>query len=245
MKFSNCRIPRFLRAFFLLASSLLAAAGLAAPSPAVLDETHAAVRAVMAVEGEVTGSLMQSAGILGTAVGADDAGTPALVVFVDKEAGNMAEVVRSLPAHIRGTGVKVELTERFRAYTRPVLGGGTGTSNTAIQSAPIKLGTSGGWRNDLANGYCCGGTLGSLVQANGVQYIMSNYHVMESDIVSGGNGIVATTGSFAIQPGLIDVGCNASSAQNVGTLYKVSSLPGSNVDVGVAQVIPGMVSADG
>ena len=38
------------------------------------------------------------------------------------------------------------------------------------------------------------GTLGSLVQVNGVKYIMSNYHVFESDIVSGGNGIVAASG---------------------------------------------------
>ena len=74
---------------------------------------------------------------------------------------------------------------------------------------------------------------------------MSNYHVMESDIVSGGNGRVATTGDGALQPGLIDVGCDANSAQNVGTLQTLSSLPNSNVDVGVARVISGMVRTDG
>jgi hypothetical protein len=74
---------------------------------------------------------------------------------------------------------------------------------------------------------------------------MSNYHVFESDIVPGGNGIVANTGDPVIQPGLIDVNCNASGAQSVGTLVKLSSLPGSNVDVSVAQVIAGKVHSDG
>src|SRR5260221_3033733 len=146
---------------------------------------------------------------------------------------------------MRGVGVKPELTEKFRAFRGKPGGGGGGVSHTAKQTPPIQLGTSGGWRNDLANGYCCGGTLGSLIQANGVQYILSNYHVFESDIVSGGNGIVATDGSFVIQPGLLDVGCIASSRQNVGTLKTVSSLPGNNVDCSVAQVISGVVRADG
>src|SRR6185503_16658935 len=107
---------------------------------------------------------------------------------------------------------------------------------TAVQALPIQLGTSGGWRTDLANGYCCGGTLGSLIQVNGVQYILSNYHVFESDIVLGGNNLIATTGSPVIQPGLIDVGCNPANSQSVGTLFKTGSLPNANVDVGLAQV---------
>jgi hypothetical protein len=75
-----------------------------------------------------------------------------------------------------------------------------------------------------------------------VQFILSNYHVFESDIVSGGNGSVATTGDNIIQPGLIDVNCSAAGAQNVATLVQLSSLPGYNVDCSVAQVMPGMVS---
>ena len=123
--------------------------------------------------------------------------------------------------------------------------GGGGVSHTAKQTPPIHLGTSGGWGNDLANGYCCGGTLGSLIQINGVQYILSNYHVFASDIVLGGNSDVATEGDPIIQPGLIDVGCNGSKAQVVGTLVAIRSLPDSNVDAAIAQVSPGMVRADG
>jgi hypothetical protein len=132
--------------------------------------------------------------------------------------------------------VQVQLTDKFRAMA---------VNHKAKQTPPIQLGTSGGWRYDLANGFCCGGTLGSLVSIGGVQHILSNYHVLEADIVSGGNTRVAQTGDPVIQPGLIDVNCNAATAQNVGTLVKKSSLPGSNVDCAVAQVIPGMVNSSG
>ncbi len=204
------------------------------PPAGVLDNTHAAVQAVMAVQGEVTPELMQQPGILGTAVGVDAADVPVLSVYVDRDAANAGEVVRNLPRELRGVGVQVHLTDKFRAM-----------AHTAKQTPPIQLGTSGGWSKDLANGFCCGGTLGSLVKIGSTQYILSNYHVFESDIVSGGNGIVATTGDPIIQPGLIDVNCSANGAQTVGTLVKKSSLPGSNVDCAIAQVVSGMVRTDG
>jgi hypothetical protein len=84
-----------------------------------------------------------------------------------------------------------------------------------------------------------------LVSISGTQYVLSNYHVFESDIVSGGNGRVAQTGDPIIQPGLIDVNCTASGAQTVGTLVKKSSLPNSNVDCSIAKVVSGMVRTDG
>jgi hypothetical protein len=201
---------------------------------------------VIAVQNDVTPGLMNNPAILGTAVGVDTS-DPVLVVYVDRNHGNAAETIKSLPVEIRGKLVRVEATDKFKAYAgKPGGGGGGGgVSHTAVQTAPIQLGTSGGWRQDLANGYCCGGTLGSLIQVNGTQYILSNYHVFESDIVSGGNGVVATTGDNVIQPGLIDVNCTASGAQNVGTLVKVSSLPDSNVDCSVAQVISGKVDPTG
>src|SRR5439155_7828988 len=139
---------------------------------------------------EVTSDLMKTPEILGTAVGLDNKGAPALIVFVDRDGASMADVVRSLPPQLRGVGLKAHLTDKFRAFKRPFGGGGgTTTSHKTFQSPPIQLGTSGGWRQDLANGYCCSGTIGSLIQVNGVQYVMSNYHVFESDIVPGGNGI--------------------------------------------------------
>lgn len=199
----------------------------------------------MAVQGEVTPTLMAEAGVFGTAVGISDNGDVSLMILVDRENPGRDELVRSLPPTLRGVAVQVELTDRIVALAGKPGGGGGGVSHTALQTPPIQLGTSGGWRHDLANGYCCAGTLGSLIQVNGVQYILSNYHVLEADIVAGGNGLVAATGNPVIQPGLIDVGCNAGSAQNVATLTKISSLPGSNVDAAIAQVNPGMVRTDG
>ena len=199
----------------------------------------------MSVQGEVTSDLMRQPEILGTAVGVDTAGTPVLTVYVDRDSANAGEVIRNLPREFRGVGVQVHLTDKFRAMPGHGGGGGGGVSHTAIQTPPIQLGTSGGWTYDLANGFCCGGTLGSLVRIGSTQYVLSNYHVLEADIVSGGNNRVAQNGDPVIQPGLIDVNCSNSNAQSVASLVLKHSLPGSNVDCAVAQVVPGMVRSDG
>src|SRR2546423_7589212 len=238
--------PRqFLRAFVALSAGVLSGfvslTSFAGPPAGVLDLTNANVRAVLAVQQEVTANWMRRPGVLGTAVGLDAAGNTALVVYVDRDSVRAGEVIRGLPQQVRGVGVQIELTDKFRSMAKP----GGGTSHTAKQTPPIQLGTSGGWRYDLANGFCCGGTLGSLVSIAGVQHILSNYHVFESDIVLGGNNRIALTGDPIIQPGLIDVNCNAANAQDVALLVKRSSLPASNVDCAIAAVIPGQVRTDG
>ena len=210
-----------------------------------LSHANPRVQEVMAVQEAVTPDLMSMPDVLGTAVGQDDDGELTILVYVNLEGKNPAASARKIPKNLRGENITVEITEPFRALVKPPRVPVVPVSHTAKQTPPIQLGTSGGWGYDLANGYCCGGTLGSLVQIGGAQYILSNYHVFESDIVDGGNGIVAETGDPIIQPGLIDVGCNAGGAQNVATLVKKSSLPDSNVDASVAQVIPEKVSTDG
>jgi hypothetical protein len=233
-------INRFIRSFFkflaVIVSVFLPVGAFTAPPAGVLDDTHAAVRAVMVVQAENTPRLMQQPEILGTAVGVDAAGIPVLTVYVDRDATNAGEVIRNLPREFRGVAVQLHLTDQFHAMS---------VSHTAKQTPPIQLGTSGGWSKDLANGYCCGGTLGSLVLIGSTQYILSNYHVFESDIVPGGNNTTAQTGDPIIQPGLIDVQCNKNLAQSVGTLVKKSSLPNSNVDCAIAKVVSGMVRIDG
>lgn len=236
----------------------------AAASPELLDDTHASVRAVRALQDKVTRDLLKLENVLGTAIGVDDNGSASLVVYVEKGGRKTPELLQTIPGVMNGVNVTVQQTEQFRAFVRPpgkgpgsggggTGGGGTvsgpGTPHTGAQTLPIQLGTSGGWRSDLANGYCCGGTLGSLVQvttATGTaQYILSNYHVLEADTVLGGNSLVATTGSPVIQPGLIDVGCNATGSQNVGALQITHSLPNNNVDVGLAQAAAGAIRTDG
>lgn len=187
--------------------------------------------------------ILATPGVAGTAIGADDKGMPVIMVYTTEQlpAGR-------LQASYGGLRVVQEVTGPIKPYKGS--GGGGGTSGQVKQTPPVKMGTSGGWRYDLANGYCCGGTLGSLVTKGGVKYVMSNYHVLYSDIVSGGNGRVATAGDPVIQPGLIDVACNANNAQNVATLVSGGGTlpdPGNPnaVDVGIASVISGMVDPTG
>jgi hypothetical protein len=113
------------------------------------------------------------------------------------------------------------------------------------QDRPIQLGTSGGNATDIANGYCCSGTLGSLVQGRGRLYILSNSHVFAHD-VSGPN--VAEIGDPVNQAGLIDSQCVASAADTVANLSSLSSIAQggvSAVDAAIAEVVPGTVSVDG
>jgi hypothetical protein len=219
---------------------------LAAPPAGVLDTSHASVQAVMAVQRDVTTDWIRQPEVLGTAVGVDANDVPVLTVYVDRDAAKAAEVTEKLPHKIRDIGVQVHPTDKFHPMISPRAGFGAGAGgHTASQTPPIQLGTSGGWSKDLANGYCCGGTLGSLVSIGGTQHILSNYHVLESDIVPGGNNTVATTGDAVIQPGLIDVNCTASNGQTVATLVKKSALPNSNVDCAIAKVEAGKVRTDG
>jgi len=225
---------------------LFAGLSWAGPAGAVLDRSHASVRAAIALQEKITPEILKWPEVLGTAIGVNGAGQPDLVVYVETNALSRAEMIQATLLQFLYIPVRTELTDKFTAYKGPHENDDDSHMvHKVSQKPPIALGTSGGWRSDLANGSCCGGTLGSLIQVNGAQYILSNYHVFESDIVSGGNNLVASTGNPIIQPALIDIRCNAHRARNVGTLVKLSSLPGSNVDVSVAQADPGMVRADG
>src|SRR5213080_3024002 len=231
------RLGKLIAGFAFMISPL----ALALP-PGLLDNNHPAVQAVIAVQKSVTDTWMQRPEVLGTAVSVNESGTPVLGVYVDRDAAKAGDVIRDLPKNIGEIDVQVHLTDKFRSMRGNPHGG---SSHTALQTPPIQLGTSGGWSKDLANGYCCGGTLGSLVKIGSTQYILSNYHVFESDIVSGGNNTTAQTGDPIIQPGLVDVNCNKNLAQTVGTLVKKSSLPNSNVDCSIAKVVSGAVRTNG
>ena len=220
--------------FAAIAGLFLAHVAFASPPPDVLDTTHAAVEAVMTAQDEVTPALMERSEVLGTAIGLGEDGKPVLSIYVNRDAENAHETANTLPRQIRSTPVKVELIDEIRA-----------TGNTARQTPPISLGTSGGWTYDLANHYCCAGTLGGLVRIGTGLYVLSAGHVFEGDTVLGGNNRIAQTGDPIIQPGLIDEECNRYLAQTVATLVKKRSLATSNVDCGIARVVGGMVRTDG
>ena len=121
----------------------------------------------------------------------------------------------------------------------------TGADHTARQPRPIQLGVSGGNAGDIANGFCCSGTLGALVTDGRRQFILSNTHVFAGDAVAGGNGEVSRRGDDINQSGLVDVSCRVIPADMVADLSDWAPLGSGNVDAAVAQVRSGQVRADG
>jgi hypothetical protein len=207
---------------------------------AVLRLDNPAVQAVIRIQDRNTASLMRTAGVVGTATGLDDAGRIVIKVYSESKLAP-----GRIPATLEGVPVVEEVSGKIIAMKGP----GGGSSHTARQTPPIQLGTSGSPSLDIANGFCCGGTLGSLVTKGGAQYILSNSHVLCGDVASGGNGRVSTIGDDVIQPGLIDVNCSAAGQQVVADLSSLSTIfpPNStpNVDCAIAQVRAGMVRTDG
>jgi hypothetical protein len=116
----------------------------------------------------------------------------------------------------------------------------------ARQARPIQLGVSGGNATDIANGFCCSGTLGALVtNGSGTQFILSNTHVFAGDSVSGGNNRVASVGDAVNQSGLIDAGCQYVAGDIVADLTDWAPFGTLNIDAAIAAVRPGQVSPDG
>jgi len=193
----------------------------------------------MQVQEAHTPAFLRMQGVVGTAITAGTDGKPAIMILTESAMGSR------LPQTIDGYTVIENVTGKIHAYKAS----GGGTSHTAKQTPPIQLGTSGGNVNDLANGFCCSGTLGSLVTKGGVQYILSNSHVFAGDVVSGGNGKVAQIGDDVNQPGLVDNNCSTANTNvvadvsSLSTLYPPNSTP--NVDCSIAQVRSGMVATNG
>jgi hypothetical protein len=194
-----------------------------------------AVQSAMRVQESHTPALMRLPGVVGTGITADAAGKPAIMVLTETAMG------AKLPASLDGLPVIENVTGKIMALK------GGGVSHTAKQTPPIQLGTSGGSIVNVANGYCCSGTLGALVQKNGTQYILSNSHVLCGDVVSGGNGKVSAIGDDITQPGYVDINCSATTANIVADLSSLSTIynTNDNVDCAIAQVRSGMVKTDG
>jgi hypothetical protein len=111
----------------------------------------------------------------------------------------------------------------------------------------VNLGTSGGNANDSSTSgntiTCCGGTLGSLVVRGGIQYILSNTHILARSDLSPAIG-----GDPIIQPGLVDANCSKTQATTVANLsqfYNLETGPAPKIDAAIAQVVSGDVSTTG
>src|SRR5262245_18561426 len=112
------------------------------------------------------------------------------------------------------------------------------SSFQVTQPRPIKLGTSGGNVNDVSKRFCCSGTLGSVVTKGGVQYILSNNHVLARS-----NSRVV--GEDISQPGLVDSNCSVPASDIVADLTQFIPLGSNNVDAGIAATRAGNVTTTG
>ena len=122
--------------------------------------------------------------------------------------------------------------------------------NRLQQALPIELGASGSNANDVCpitstEIECHTGTLGSLVTRGGIQYILSNNHVLARS-----DG--ATVGDAIIQPGLGDnpapntcksAGTNA--VANLSQFVNLQASPTATADAAIAQVVSGAVDPTG
>jgi hypothetical protein len=117
-----------------------------------------------------------------------------------------------------------------------------GAGHQVTLARPIPLGVSGGSAVDLDGAFCCGGTLGGLVQdCNGDLYLLSNNHVL-------GRGNRAVAGEDVIQPGLIDSGCRSGANAVVADFTEFVEISFDNdnlVDAAIAKVRAGKVDTSG
>src|SRR5437667_10755581 len=92
------------------------------------------------------------------------------------------------------------------------------------------FGSSGGNVNDISKSFCCSGTLGSLVKnSSGVEYILSNNHVLaDTDQAAPGENIS--------QPGLVDNNCRPATTV---AHFTVAPHLGTNVDAALAKLVAG------
>lgn len=155
------------------------------------------------------------------------------------------------PAPVTVTAVSTANPNSSGSATVTIVPGGQNS-----QTGAISLGTSGGNQNYSNAGFCCSGTLGSLVTRASTQYILSNNHVLAC--TDGGVGGTqcpkasgTTPGSNILQPGLADNNCQTNGTNVVATLtdfYNFEATPAPplpKIDAAIAQVVSGAVDPNG
>lgn len=136
----------------------------------------------------------------------------------------------------------------------------------SAQSAPVKLGTSGGNATDVGAKFCCIGTLGSLWTRTDIPnpVILSNNHVLDkSDKGLVGDAIIQPLQSACLGPTapapltvahltqaakLKPIANETSASSPCATDNTKAALCGQapdNVDAAIAEIVPGLVDASG
>jgi hypothetical protein len=136
-----------------------------------------------------------------------------------------------LPAKIEGVKLDVIETGRFRTFPGIPVG--------QQRLRPARPGCSIGFqfRGAMAK-YVMAGTFGAVVQSKGVQYVLSNNHVLANE-----NGL--PIGSLIFQPGLLDHGnVRTDVIAKLAKFVRLSKTGMNSVDCAIAEIIdPKRVSA--
>ena len=161
-----------------------------APPPDVLER-------VKAIQEKHTDKLMEKPEIVGTAIGLDKDGNPAIYVLTEK-AG-----VAGIPKELDSVPVVVEVSGKIRAFGNPdkVVKSET---NPYWWPRPVPIGVSTGNANENS-----AGTIGCRVKKGNNVYALSNNHVYARENK-------ADIGEKVLQPGVYDGGKDPDDA--IGTL---------------------------
>lgn len=169
--------------------------------PLTVDHPH--VKPAIEVQERNSKWLMALPGVTGTAVGLNDDGAIALVVYTKADTTEIPKVIDGLPVVTWNTG---QITSRngAKAVAKPEAKSSGGRPQTKpvyqTQIRPlVPIGVSTSLTGSLTPGYWTAGTLGCRVKSvsTGATYALSNYHVYTFD------GTV-TIGGAVLQPGTLD-----------------------------------------
>jgi len=188
-----------------------------------LDADHPEIRDIKNIQSGITPEVIKQPGVFGTGIGLDNNRNPVLQIYVDKDHANSEAIVNELLNQYKDVELEVHVREKFKTQAKSLI--------------PC-LGVSGSLALDIIAtttvGNCCSGTLGCLVWMGGLQYILSNWHVLEgstyevelctswADVPIGGQGECGdgpcgsclgyttftrpcATGDPVVSPGVIDV----------------------------------------
>lgn len=150
-------------------------------------------------------------GVNGAAISADDQGNPMILVLTER-AG-----VPGIPSMIEGLATREFVMGRMSAFAKP----GSGTT--------VKGGSS-----SFNENACSAGTLGCVVEKNGLKYFLSCNHVFA-------RVNEASLGEYIVSPGSLDLRCAPSTRIATLAAFAPLSFTSDNfVDAAIAAPIPGV-----
>lgn len=191
-----------------LAVVLLTAFGVSGSSANPHQSPERGVKAAIAAQERHNAGLLETAGVVGTAVGSTDRGVAAVLIFTERSGvTGLPGSLDGVPVVVRVTGALAALHHRPGHSGGPSGGGGTTEpSTTSVWPRPVPIGISTG--NELE---CSAGTIGARVTSGGDVYALSNNHVYALENT-------ADIGSDVLQPGRFDTGCINDPANFLGDL---------------------------